>query len=253
MNWESELYGNVAARIEKLSPGLSVEDMAESVDAATLEEAEKLQQKYGLVYRSSDNPFAYFLSPGVHSTLAPLFTEYPTGETETNSVAQAAMDGLSTGFSAGLWSEASKGIYPKASGEAVTTGAGETTLADWADNTEELAKTSPVKIPENATIKSGTKAAGYDQISYKWAESGYNYEARWHTKTPGAPAGQGNTWVITRVALGTSTGSARTVYVLAGDEWVTRYEWQAAINAYRNGVMTAAQEAMLKAGHWLAP
>ena len=136
---------------------------------------------------------------------------------------------------------------------AVTEGAGETTLADWADNIKELAKTSPLKIPDNATIKSGTKAAGYDQISYKWPDSGYNYEARWHTKTPGAPAGQGNTWVITRVTPGTATGNSRTVHILAGDKWVTRYEWQAAINAYQNGAMTAAQEAMLKAGHWLAP
>lgn len=130
---------------------------------------------------------------------------------------------------------------------------GNTTLADWADNTKELAKTSPIKIPENAIVKSGTKAAGYDQISYKWADSGYNYEARWHTKTPGAPTGQGNTWVVSRVTQGTPTGQRRVIHIMVGNTWVTRAAWQDAIKAYQNGSMTAGQEAMLKAGHWLAP
>jgi hypothetical protein len=130
---------------------------------------------------------------------------------------------------------------------------GKTTLADWADNTGELAKTSPIKIPENATIKSSTKTAGYDQISYKWVEGGYTYEARWHTKTPGAPTGQINTWVVSRVTQGTPTGQRRVLHIMVGNTWVTRHEWQAAITAYQNGTMTAAQEAMLKAGHWLAP
>ncbi|HWQ51903.1 MAG TPA: hypothetical protein VN369_08900, partial [Terriglobales bacterium] len=132
-------------------------------------------------------------------------------------------------------------------------GAGKTTLADWADNTGELAKTSPIKIPENATIKADTKAAGYDQISYKWTDSGYNYEARWHTKTLGAPAGQGNTWVVSRVTQGNPTGQRRVIHIMVGNTWVTRHEWQAAIMAYQNGTMTAVQEAMLKAGHWFAP
>jgi len=132
-------------------------------------------------------------------------------------------------------------------------GAGKTTAADWTGKTSELAKTSPVKIPENATIKAGTKTAGYDQINYKWSENGYIYEARWHTKTPGAPAGQGNTWVVERITPGTSTGQMRVTDIKVGETWVTRTAWQNAIKAYQNGTMTAAQEAMLKAGHWLAP
>ncbi len=132
-------------------------------------------------------------------------------------------------------------------------GAKEIALEDRSGITKELAKTSPVIIPSNAIIKSCTKAGGYDQISYKWTDSEYKYEARWHTKTPGAPTGQGNTWVITRVTPGTATGKARKVHILAGDKWVSRFEWQAAINAYKSGTMTTAQEAMLKAGHWLVP
>lgn len=120
-------------------------------------------------------------------------------------------------------------------------------------NTAELAKTSPVKIPENAIVKAGQKASGYDQVSYKWTDSEFKYEARWHTKTPGAPAGQGNTWVVTRVTRGTPTGQIRVEHILVGDTWVTRYEWQKAITAYQNGTMTVAQETMLKDGHWLVP
>lgn len=96
---------------------------------------------------------------------------------------------------------------------------------------------------------------GYDQITYKWSEGGYNYEVRWHTPTPGAPAGEGNSWVVSRVTPGTPTGQVRVenIYTGIGDGWTPRWEWQAAIDAYNNGTMTAAQEALLKAGHWIAP
>ena len=44
-------------------------------------------------------------------------------------------------------------------------------------------------------------ADGYEQISYKWNDGTYKYEVRWHTRTSGAPEGQGNTWVIQRTIL----------------------------------------------------
>ncbi len=49
---------------------------------------------------------------------------------------------------------------------------------------------APIEIPSSATVKVQAKN-GYDQISFKWTENGQNYEVRWHTKTPGAPEGQG--------------------------------------------------------------
>ena len=45
-------------------------------------------------------------------------------------------------------------------------------------------------------------ADGYEQISYKWNDGTYKYEVRWHTRTSGAPEGQGNTWVIQRTIPG---------------------------------------------------
>lgn len=94
---------------------------------------------------------------------------------------------------------------------------------------------------------------GYDQIIYKWSADGYNYEVRWHTKTPGAPEGQGNTWVVSRVTPGTSSGQARAEHILVGNSWIPRYQWQDAINAYRNGNATSEQLQLLREGHWSAP
>jgi len=57
------------------------------------------------------------------------------------------------------------------------------------------AETAPIEIPKNATMKIQFKT-GYDQIQYKWSDGTYKYDARWHTRTPGAPDNQGNTWVV---------------------------------------------------------
>ena len=129
---------------------------------------------------------------------------------------------------------------------------GSTTVNDWVNKTSELSKQSPIEIPSSATVKVQAKN-GYNQIAFKWAENGQNYEVRWHTKTPGAPEGQGNTWVISRVTPGSPTGQVRTEHILVGDMWIPRYQWQEAINAYRNGKATAGQLQLLKDGHWKAP
>jgi hypothetical protein len=60
---------------------------------------------------------------------------------------------------------------------------------------------APIEIPEAAKIKTQSKV-GYEQISYKWNDGTYKYEARWHTRTPEAPIEQGNTWVIQRTRPG---------------------------------------------------
>ncbi len=90
---------------------------------------------------------------------------------------------------------------------------GSSTLNDWVNRIPELEKQAPIEIPSNATVKVQAKN-GYDQISFKWTENGQNYEVRWHTKTPGAPEGQGNTWVVSRVTSGTPTGQVRTEHIL---------------------------------------
>lgn len=129
---------------------------------------------------------------------------------------------------------------------------GSTTLNDWVNRIPELSQQAPIEIPSSATVKVQAKN-GYDQISFKWSENGQNYEVRWHTKTPGAPEGQGNTWVVSRVTPGTPTGQVRTEHILVGETWIPRYQWQDAINSYRNGTATQEQLQLLKDGHWQAP
>lgn len=118
----------------------------------------------------------------------------------------------------------------------------------------ELGKSSPLKIPSTATITEQAKT-GYDQVKFNWVDdAGKKMEARWHTRTPGAPVDQGNTWVITRTTPGTPTGQRKFQEILVGDDkWVSMSEWQKAITDRANGVATEAQNAMLKAGHWPAP
>ena len=129
---------------------------------------------------------------------------------------------------------------------------GITTAGDWINNTTELSKKAPIDIPSDAIVKVQAKN-GYDQISYTWSADGCNYEVRWHTKTPGAPEGQGNTWVISRVTPGKPTGQVRVEHMLVGDTWIPRYQWQNAINAYRSGTASSEQLQLLKDGHWAAP
>jgi len=121
-----------------------------------------------------------------------------------------------------------------------------------ANRTPEWAKQAPIKMPENANVKVQAKN-GYDQITYKWSESGCNYEVRWHTKTPGAPGGQGNSWVVSKVTPGIPTGQLRTEHILVGEDWGPRFQWQEAIDAYRKGVATPEQLKLLENGHWKVP
>ena len=121
MNWENELYANIKARIDSLSPYLSEKSRVQSIDDIILEEAEKLQDKYSTAYAASSIPTAWVFSPGLHDKLTPLFTEYPTENTQVkHPLLKVASDGLSKGFLAGLVYEASKGISHESAGEAVT-------------------------------------------------------------------------------------------------------------------------------------
>jgi hypothetical protein len=113
---------------------------------------------------------------------------------------------------------------------------------------QEYRSKAPVEIPENAVIKPVSKG-GYEQISYKWRDERYKYEVRWHTRTPGAPMYQGNTWVVERTIPG-SGGVRPKSQILVGSQWVSRFEWQEAIKAYQKGVASQRQIQILEQGHW---
>ncbi|WP_143318543.1 hypothetical protein [Clostridium sp. HBUAS56017] len=115
------------------------------------------------------------------------------------------------------------------------------------------AETSPIEIQSNAKMKIQSKT-GYDQIQFKWSDNNYKYDSRWHTRTPGAPPEQGNTWVIERITPGNANGQRSVSHILTGEgEWTPRKVWQDAITARQNGVATEAQNDILKGGHWPAP
>lgn len=118
-----------------------------------------------------------------------------------------------------------------------------------------LPQSSPMHIPDNATITSQTKN-GYDQVKYQWTRGEYNYTSRWHTRTPGAPPEQGDSWVVERHRPGIGSGpNARPAKreILVGEgKWVSKSTWDAAIRARKNGTATQEQKELLDHGHWKA-
>lgn len=115
-----------------------------------------------------------------------------------------------------------------------------------------LIDSSPIKIPSNA-VKVEQAKNGYDQIKYTWSDGTYKYEARWHTRTPGAPADQGNTLVVTRTTPGSQTTRKQQHILTGGNQWTSMKQWQDAVSARQNGVATPEQQALLDSGHWPAP
>jgi hypothetical protein len=83
-----------------------------------------------------------------------------------------------------------------------------------------------IEISLNAKFKAQSKSAGYEQITYKW-----------------------NDGVIQKTIPG-SGGTKPATYILSGDRWVPRYEWQAAIDARQAGTATPKQIQILDKGHW---
>ena len=115
---------------------------------------------------------------------------------------------------------------------------------------ERYRKKAPIEIPDTAKYKAKSMADGYEQISYKWNDGTYKYEVRWHTRTSGAPEGQGNTWVIQRTIPGNGETKPSTQFLIGENEWVEGWKWYDAINARKNGTATHEQIELLDRGHW---
>ena len=124
------------------------------------------------------------------------------------------------------------------------------TESEIAKIVEEYRKKAPIEIPDTAKYKAKSMADGYEQISYKWNDGTYKYEVRWHTRTSGAPEGQGNTWVIQRTIPGSGGTKPSTQFLIGENEWVEGWKWYDAINARKNGIATSEQIELLDKGHW---
>ena len=120
-------------------------------------------------------------------------------------------------------------------------------------NVGEIAKRSPIEIPENVTYNIQEKN-GYNQIKYTWESDGYKYTSRWHTRTPGAPKEQGVSWVVERripgIGYGENSRNARKEVLIGENKWILWDDWYAAIKAQQNGVATTQQKEWLDNGHW---
>ena len=115
---------------------------------------------------------------------------------------------------------------------------------------ERYRKKAPIEIPDTAKYKAKSMADGYEQVSYKWNDGTYKYEVRWHTRTSGAPEGQGNTWVIQRTIPGNGGKKPSTQFLIGENEWVEGWKWYDAISARKNGTATQEQIELLDKGHW---
>lgn len=115
---------------------------------------------------------------------------------------------------------------------------------------ERYRKKAPIEILDTAKYKAKSMADGYEQISYKWNDGTYKYEVRWHTRTSGAPEGQGNTWVIQRTIPGNGGKKPSTQFLIGENEWVEGWKWYDAISARKNGTATQEQIELLDKGHW---
>lgn len=118
-----------------------------------------------------------------------------------------------------------------------------------------LPKSCPLNIPKSAVV-SDQKKNGYEQVRYVWKVGEFTYTARWHTRTPNAPAGQGATWVVERKRAGQGSGPnprRREEHILVGRyKWVSKKKWYDAIAARKAGTATKKQEELLNNGHWKA-
>lgn len=117
----------------------------------------------------------------------------------------------------------------------------------------EAIKTSPLHIPEKVKVSVQQKN-GYNQIKYQWQRGEYKYSCRWHNRTPGAPAAQGDSWVVERhrpgIGAGPNARPAKREVMIGKYKWISKDKWNAAIRAKKNGNATEKQKEILKNGHW---
>ena len=90
----------------------------------------------------------------------------------------------------------------------------EKNLTKLSEHSDTLKEFCPLKVPKTHNIKAEYKRAGYYMLSFRWKRGEYEYNARWHTRTPNAPKEQENTWVIERTLKGKSTIDLLSDYIV---------------------------------------
>ncbi|MBQ4353588.1 MAG: hypothetical protein IJC71_01705 [Clostridia bacterium] len=180
---------------------------------------------------------------------------------DTAKIARAADKAVDAAKSVSWAAEAVRAV--KASKSAKTTGIAIDTLKKLKNQpdhkvykqiTRNIAERSPMRIPKNASVKYKDMKSGYDQIEYRWKRGVYDYTARWHTHTPGAPEYSQTTWVIERRIKGIGYGKnrldAKNEYLIGKNKWISKQEWNAARKARGLNKETPKTRRILDSGHW---
>lgn len=130
------------------------------------------------------------------------------------------------------------------------------TIGNASKEVKNIASKSPIKLSKNATYKIQSKN-GYKQIKYKTSKSNVEYEVRWHTQTPSAPKGTGNTYQVTRKKKGVGYGKNASKKVLdhmikypsGKTKWVPNNVYQNAIRNNKIGKASKYEREMIRYGH----
>ncbi len=130
------------------------------------------------------------------------------------------------------------------------------TLGSASIEIKNIAEKAPLSISKNAVYDIQSKN-GYKQIKYKYNKKNFEYEVRWHTPTPNAPKGIGNTYQITRKKKGRGYGknaSKKVVehmlkYPNGNTKWISDNDYQDAIRNNKKGIATKKEKEMIKYGH----
>lgn len=119
-----------------------------------------------------------------------------------------------------------------------------------------LAQSSPILIPDTATVVPSHKDKGYEQVRFLWTQGQYKYESRWHTHTPNAPDYSQDTWVVTRTLPGIPAGNNHRekvmMYLIKEKGWVSSIEWDNAKRLRKLNKETEDSRRLLDNGHWKA-
>lgn len=130
------------------------------------------------------------------------------------------------------------------------------TLSSASKDIQNIASKSPINISKKATYNVQSKN-GYKQIIYKFNRSNNEYEVRWHTPTPNAPKGIGNTYQITRKKKGIGYGKNATrkeidhliKYPSGKIKWVSDGTYQDALRNNKMGKASKIEKEIVKYGH----
>lgn len=119
-------------------------------------------------------------------------------------------------------------------------------------NPRQLMSSAPWSIPDDCQINKEQKD-GYLQIKFIWQKDGWNYEARWHEKTPLAKIITWPSWRLDRIKPGKGYGpnhAHRISQTKVGKKWLPTSKIRYAAFLVNHGQASEEQIRILKKAHF---